>query len=130
MVYASFGKRFLAALLDAVIVGVCSAILGMILKTSIIGSVLGLGYYIYMEGALGATVGKKALGISVCLENGEIPGYGPAAIRTVLRIVDFLPFLYILGSILVLVTEKHQRVGDMAAKTFVVETNPAAIQAQ
>ncbi|MGE5405310.1 MAG: RDD family protein [Candidatus Saccharibacteria bacterium] len=128
MVYASFGKRFLAALLDAIILGVCSAILTAILKTSIIGFILFFGYFIYMEGALGATVGKKALGIKVCLENGEIPGYGPAAIRNVLRIVDALPLLYIVGAILVLVTEKHQRVGDMVAKTFVVEANPTAVQ--
>jgi uncharacterized RDD family membrane protein YckC len=46
---------------------------------------------------------------------------GKVAIRTVLRIVDGLPFLYLLGLIVVAVSKQNQRIGDMAAGTLVVK---------
>ena len=65
------------------------------------------------------TVGKMLLGIKVVREdNGEIPGLG--AIRTVLRIVDVLPFAYLVGFIAVPISSKNQRLGDMAANILVV----------
>ena len=49
-------------------------------------------YYALLEGYLGQTAGKMLLGIKVVREdNGEVPGLGAAAIRTLLRIVDVLP---------------------------------------
>ena len=50
-------------------------------------------YYALLEGYLGQTAGKMLLGIKVVREdNGEVPGLGAAAIRTLLRIVDVLPW--------------------------------------
>lgn len=43
----------------------------------------------------------------------------PAAIRTILRIIDALPVFYLIGIILVFVTNHKQRLGDLAADTFV-----------
>ena len=43
------------------------------------------------------------------------------AIRTILRIVDGLPFLYIVGLIAIFASQRKQRVGDMAAGTLVVK---------
>jgi uncharacterized RDD family membrane protein YckC len=39
----------------------------------------------------------------------------------VLRIVDALPAFFLLGSALIVLTERGQRVGDLAAGTVVVE---------
>ena len=60
------------------------------------------------------------LGIKVVREDsGEVPGLGAAAIRTVLRIIDDL-FAYLVAFIMVLVSGKNQRFGDMAAHTLIV----------
>jgi hypothetical protein len=48
------------------------------------------------------------------------PGAGPIAIRTVLRIVDVLPFMYLIGFTVLLTAGKgRQRRGDVAADTAV-----------
>jgi uncharacterized RDD family membrane protein YckC len=79
-----------------------------------------LAYYVLMEGYLGQTLGKMLLGIKVVREDtGEVPGIRAAAIRTVLRVVDgFLS--YLVAFVAVLASHKNQRLGDMAAHTFVV----------
>jgi uncharacterized RDD family membrane protein YckC len=41
------------------------------------------------------------------------------AIRTILRLVDSLPFLYLLGFIVIMVTPRRQRLGDLAGGTTV-----------
>jgi uncharacterized RDD family membrane protein YckC len=64
-----------------------------------------------------------ALDIVVVTEDGGAIDYKPAAIRTVLRIVDALPFLYVLGLVLIVVTDRNQRLGDIVADTVVVRTS-------
>ncbi|WP_119070449.1 RDD family protein [Rubrobacter indicoceani] len=130
------GRRVLATLVDAVLFIVLQVVLGLLLggataegggaSVSLSGLpallffALIFGYYIFMEGRFGQTVGKMLLGIKVVRESdGNVPGYGGAALRTVLRIVDgFLA--YLVGFIVVLVSGKNQRLGDMVAHTLVV----------
>jgi hypothetical protein len=38
----------------------------------------------------------------------------------VLRLIDFLPWLYLAGSVCILATKKNQRLGDFAANTIVI----------
>lgn len=80
-------------------------------------------YYIVLEALTGQTLGKKLLGIRVQHQGGgEGIGFGPSAIRNLLRVIDALPFAYIIGFITIFATgEKRQRVGDLAAKTQVVK---------
>ncbi len=60
------------------------------------------------------------LGIEVVREETEVvPGFGAAAIRTLLRLVDGF-FFYLVAFIAVLASAKNQRLGDMAARTLVV----------
>ena len=131
------GRRVLATLVDGLMFGlfwvVMAALFGTITQegtmywnatmpavptvTYALAVVL---YYILMEGYLGQTVGKMLFGIKVVREDtGEVPGVGAATIRTLLRIVDGL-FSYAVAFVAVLVTEKRQRLGDMAAHTLVV----------
>ena len=71
---------------------------------------------------LAATVGKMAMGLRVVkAADGSPISWGESIIRNLLRIVDALPFFYILGMILIAVTAKKQRVGDLAASTIVVK---------
>jgi len=59
--------------------------------------------------------------VKVVKEDGSPCDFGSALVRSILRIVDSLPAIYILGIILIAATEKKQRLGDMLAKTIVVK---------
>ncbi|KOX95274.1 hypothetical protein AMS69_02640 [Haloarcula rubripromontorii] len=126
-------RRIVAIVIDVVLIGVVSSaitgILGQV-RLAFLGSLLGLligfGYYIYLEGTYGQTIGKMALDIVVVTEDGDPIEYGPAAIRTVLRIVDALPAFYLIGIVAVLVTDRKQRLGDIVADTVVVRAGETA----
>jgi len=123
-------RRVVAVLIDLILVGIVTSALGSVLVRSGLGAVAGLvgllisfGYYIYLEGNYGQTLGKMALGLVVVTEEGEAIDYGPATVRTVLRLVDVLPVLYLVGFVLVLVTDRKQRLGDIVADTVVVRAS-------
>lgn len=78
-------------------------------------------YFTYFEGTSGQTIGKKFSHIKVLKSDGDPCDSGAALVRNLLRIIDSLPFIYILGIILIAATDKHQRLGDMLAKTIVVK---------
>jgi len=80
---------------------------------------ISLAYYIVMEGATGATLGKRALGLKVVKVDGSAPGWQAAIVRNLLRLVDGL-FFYLVGAIVVWISKSRQRLGDMAAHTIVV----------
>ncbi|APV48643.1 hypothetical protein BWI17_02445 [Betaproteobacteria bacterium GR16-43] len=84
-------------------------------------SLVGIAYFIVMEALKGQTIGKMALGIKVVKKDGSPISWQESIIRNILRIVDALPFLYLIGIILIAVTANKQRVGDMAAGTLVVK---------
>jgi uncharacterized RDD family membrane protein YckC len=77
-------------------------------------------YYFVFEAATQATLGKLLLGLRVMNLAGGRPSAGSIGLRTVLRIVDWLPLLYVIGFIALLATgARRQRLGDLAAKTNV-----------
>src|SRR3954468_13357457 len=81
---------------------------------------IGFLYLAVLQGIKGWTLGKLALGIRVVDESGRTgPGVGKGAIRWVLWIVDGF-FFYLVAFVTALSSDRNQRVGDMAAKTFVV----------
>jgi uncharacterized RDD family membrane protein YckC len=80
-----------------------------------------LAYYFVFEATIGATLGKRWLGVRVVRSDGGEPGVAAIAVRTVLRVIDYLPLLYLVGLVTMLATGKRrQRLGDLAAKTTVV----------
>ena len=78
-------------------------------------------YFILMEAYIGWTVGKKVLGMRVIDEAGNKIGILKSITRNMLRLVDGLPALNILGIILIVLSPRGQRFGDRIAKTFVVK---------
>ncbi len=75
--------------------------------------------YSYLEGRFGKTPGKWLLGIRVLGTDLQPCGFGRALLRNLLTFVDgFLNFL--VGALLVALTENWQRLGDLAARTVVV----------
>lgn len=62
--------------------------------------------------------------MKVVREDGSPCRLGPSVIRNILRIVDILPFLYIVGMVLIARSGKKQRLGDRVAHTVVVRQTP------
>ena len=81
---------------------------------------LNFGYFVVFEGLAARTPGKFIMGLKVVKLDGGRYDWKAVLVRNVLRIIDGLPFLYIVGLIAVAVTEKNQRLGDLAAGTTVV----------
>lgn len=80
---------------------------------------IGLAYFIGMEGARGATVGKMAMRLKVVKQDGTPIDWQASVVRNVLRLIDGF-FFYLVGAIVVWVSKSRQRLGDMAAHTIVV----------
>lgn len=140
---AGLGSRFMAQLVDWFWKGLFTVIL-LLLSVIFLGAIgretvfenpsklvialavsvlyiLWLGYGIYFEvRRSGQTPGKRFAGIRVIRDGGAPLDFQAAAIRNLLAMADFLPLLYLLGSLLILLTSRRQRLGDMAAGTIVV----------
>jgi uncharacterized RDD family membrane protein YckC len=83
---------------------------------------LPLFYFTYFESTSGQTPGKQLAHIRTVDEKTLKPlDFGRSLVRNLLRIIDSLPFFYIVGLILVASTEKRQRIGDMAAASIVIK---------
>ncbi|GEM_PF-4081544 len=80
-------------------------------------------YYVLFEWKLGGTLGKLVTGMRVVKSTGEPLDLKASLIRNVMRIVDFLPFFYLVGAISVWNSKTKQRIGDRLAKTVVVSKN-------
>jgi uncharacterized RDD family membrane protein YckC len=134
------GSRFMAALLDTLIIlGLqLVALLGVVLAFNLLGEgetargwavaaygllsfVLLWGYYIYFELRWnGRSPGKKAVGIRVIRQDGTPITLAESAIRNLVRLVDFMPFAYGAGVVMMFIDGRSRRLGDMAAGTLVV----------
>ena len=144
---ASFGTRLVAAVVDAVVVSVGSALLLLVLGRGLGSSAALLGslaYFTYFEGGpSGQTPGKRVVGIRVvgiaggdddadsADAGGEIgpggvdavggeAGYGKAAVRFVCRLLSAAPCL--LGFIWMLFDEDHETWHDKLSATAVWRT--------
>jgi uncharacterized RDD family membrane protein YckC len=83
-----------------------------------------LAYFLYhpvLEVAMrGRTPGKRMAGVRLVTREGDIPGAGALLLRNIFRLIDSMPFVYLVGLITVVLTEQHVRVGDLAAGTLLV----------
>jgi uncharacterized RDD family membrane protein YckC len=68
----------------------------------------------------GATPGKRALGLKVVMDDGLPITPAASLTRNLLRVADFLPFLYGCGILCLLTRRDFKRLGDLAAATLVV----------
>jgi uncharacterized RDD family membrane protein YckC len=130
----SGGKRFLAILIDTIVLAIIFFIMAKLFGKSSGGSVSLNGgpaginflidflYFIVLEAMMGATLGKMAMGLKVVKADGSPLGWGGSIIRNVFRIIDGFPYFipYLLGAIVMWVSPKKQRLGDMVAGTLVV----------
>ncbi|MBN2431522.1 MAG: RDD family protein [Acidobacteria bacterium] len=78
------------------------------------------GYFVVLEGLTGATLGKWLMGLRVVRVGGGTPGFLKGLVRNILRVVDGLPTLNILGVILIVTSPERARCGDLVAGTRVI----------
>lgn len=133
-------QRIVAYLIDGLILNVILAVilgpafvLGVLLLevAEVLGFLIWMGgiglwlavvvYYSFlMEGHLGRTVGKAAMGLVVVGEDGSQCTYVQSILRNLLWIVDGLGVFPLVVALIVFITDRNQRVGDIVAKTVVV----------
>jgi uncharacterized RDD family membrane protein YckC len=133
-VLAGLGSRFVAAIIDSLaqlvlivalvflasIVDVGSGAVAAAMAIVAVFLVL-VGYHIAFETLRhGQTPGKRRAGLRVSSLSGGPVRFWPSAVRNVLRLIDFLPWMYLAGAVCILVTKKNQRLGDFAASTIVI----------
>jgi RDD family len=85
----------------------------------LVGLGVSLLFLVLLQGLKGWTPGKLLFGVRTVGEDGQAPGLGRALVRWLLLIIDGL-CLGLVGFIVALTNRSHRRVGDMAAKTYVV----------
>jgi uncharacterized RDD family membrane protein YckC len=85
-------------------------------------TLLWLAYYAILEALFAASLGKLAAGLRVTDLEGRRVSWQKALIRNLVRPLDAVPFLYLLGGVLVLISGRHQRLGDRVAGTLVLPT--------
>src|SRR5690242_21326471 len=141
---AGIGSRFLAAIIDTLLIGIGEIILGVVIGVALsttsqdggsssassilsaIGAILAFlilwGYYIVFELVWnGQSPGKRAIGLRVVREGGRPITFISSAIRNLIRIVDFLPLFYGIGVVVMFVDRRARRLGDLTAGTLVVK---------
>ena len=81
---------------------------------------LALGYHTVLEWLFGKTVGKYLVSIRVTGSDGSSPTLGASLLRNLVRLVDWLPGLYVVGIGGIVLSSRQQRLGDRLAGTTVV----------
>lgn len=129
--YAGLGRRFVAQLVDVVLLFVVGYVIAIATgSTTPTGydlqggpALLWFGvswlYFIGLEARSGQTVGKRLAGIAVVTVDGGAIDLRASVVRNVLRIVDWVVF-YALGAVLIVLSDRNQRLGDRVASTVVV----------
>ena len=130
MEYAGFWRRFVAYIIDNILISVVFWLVALVLGAIagdggvIVAYILGtIGVFVYfaaMESSTSqATIGKIALGIQVTDLQGNRISFGKALGRNLAKILSAL-ILYI-GFIMAAFTARKQALHDMIAGTLVVK---------
>jgi len=128
--------RFLAVLIDTACIACATSLLRTVLQLFTIFSLdlgialmvlanflLSVGYGIILEWFWrGQTLGKRLLRLRVMDEQGLHLQFGQVVLRNLLRTVDAMPLLYLLGGTICFFSPRNQRLGDIAAGTIIVRT--------
>jgi uncharacterized membrane protein SpoIIM required for sporulation/uncharacterized RDD family membrane protein YckC len=140
---AGLGSRFLALIIDTVLIGVLIVILVIAAVALGIGALslrsfnadswvwafavlvyflVTWGYFLFFEALnRGQTPGKKWTGIRVLRDDGLPVGWRESALRNLVRAADILPPpAWIVGGLAIILSTNGKRLGDLLAGTIVV----------
>lgn len=141
---ASLGKRFLAALVDTIIMVIIIIPLTLFivgaatfdpnqestLMFELLMGLVGIGIYLAVNYRLivrqGQTIGKKVVGIRIVNERGEVPELNPSllkryAVYMLPGLVPLIGFLFSIVNILWIFGSERRCIHDLVANTWVVE---------
>jgi uncharacterized RDD family membrane protein YckC len=141
---AGIGSRFLAVAIDSLLRVAFLVVLGIIVALFGWGGMLSnirwqwtiallvlayflleTGYFAFFEVIWnGQTPGKRWTHLRVIKDSGRAVGVPDAILRNLMRIVDYLPSLYAVGVVTILISRENKRLGDYAAGTVVVHEKP------
>jgi uncharacterized RDD family membrane protein YckC len=132
IVLAGAASRFIACVIDLV-VQLALVVLAAVAALGLLGGGVGTALFamasfaaLYLYDVLfevlasGRTPGKRVTHLRVVRERGTPVDLPASAIRNLLRLIDFLPTAYLVGLASILITERNQRLGDLAAGTLVI----------
>jgi uncharacterized RDD family membrane protein YckC len=138
---AGIGSRFVALLVDTLLQSLAFVALIVLLIVAdaggfaaaavmaVTGFVLVFVYPVAFElGAAGRTPGKRWSNLRVVCDDAAPITFRASALRNLLRLVDALPGMYLVGAIAIFATSNNQRLGDLAAGTIVVREPRAGAQ--
>jgi len=130
---AGVGSRFVALLVDTLLQGLAFVALVILMVIVDAGGftadaliavavfALVFVYPVAFElGAAGRTPGKRWSSLRVVCDDGSPVTVRASALRNLVRPVDALPGMYLVGAIAIFASRSNQRLGDMAAGTIVV----------
>jgi uncharacterized RDD family membrane protein YckC len=131
LVAAGFGRRFLAFLLDLIVIGAATSLVGYaaimlpgwlsVALTTTAGFIIMWGYHIYCEVRWrGQSPGKRIMQLRVVDARGLPVGVRQSLVRNLIRALDMVPMGGI-GMAACLIDPQRRRLGDLAADTLVVE---------
>lgn len=122
--------RSLAYLID---MGLRLALLAVVAVVLTFAGTTGMGIYLLLSFLLewfypvlfevywkGQTPGKKMMDLLVVNDDLTPVNWSTSLVRNLLRAVDFLPFAYLGGLVAMVLGERFQRMGDLAAGTLVI----------
>ncbi|WP_049996766.1 RDD family protein [Halococcus sediminicola] len=114
----SAGARAAASVVDLLVLGAMAQLLLDGFLSGVLAGIIvtPLAYYVLLEAHYGKTLGKHLEGLVVTDRNGLPPSLRACLLRNLLRPVDFVAF-YLLGFVVVLATDRDQRLGDLVAGT-------------
>jgi uncharacterized RDD family membrane protein YckC len=122
-VSAGFGERFVAILIDAILLAIVGAVIRAIFTpaaAALVELVVGVGYYTYFWTSTGQTLGKMAMGLKVVkADGGDLLDFGGAIIRYIGYIISGIPVF--LGFLWALWDPKHDTWHDKIAGTKVIK---------
>ena len=133
---AGVGTRAIAQILDLLILA--GVLVGVLFVAAAVGQA-GLDLFGYLVAVIGTfvvifgyfwaceafwsgqTVGKKVFRLRAVGDRGEPMTFFQAGIRNLVRLVDFLPYGYGVGMVVLFLNGNGKRLGDIAAGTIVVK---------
>ena len=139
---AGAGSRFLATLIDFLLVSAIAGTVGTILVMALpsigmavaitVNFVLTWGWHVFFETKKqGRTPGKRALKLRVIDARGLPVSLYQSLVRNIVRVLDFAPAFYGIGGIATLLSPSHRRLGDLVADTLVIrDAQPLAYKGQ
>ena len=152
MDYAGFWIRFVAYIIDAIVLTLIKSVIGMVVgfgltamvnpdpnlvslnsgayaMYNIVSLAIGVAYFAGLESSSWqATLGKKALGLIVVDETGSRISIARAIGRYFAKILSAI--ILLIGFIMVAFTERKQGLHDLICKTLIIRGEPGVVPGQ